>query len=336
VEWHRAAQDLLAKLHPEEDRRPRYQKLVAETNRDPNAVYLLARVEDENLDEADRLLHQAADANPPSAYAINSLAFDALVEGRFPEAVKLAEKAKHLDPQNINIRLGYRQTLLAARKWDELIGELKAAPDKSGLKVLTLEQLAQVYGLKGDEKRAESTVQQIVKEYGPANDARERQTLQATEEAKLCCCRKDVPGYLKQSAITGKPSFFPKLLQGELADAARFIDPDDAIVQRALLYLAALNAKDQKLADSQWQPLLAALAQGGGHLRALGEMLAGRRPTKVDFIRRSHIQPAQKRVLLIVVTKRHPDAAGGVLPLARMLDFNPDAASLCLQKIAGR
>jgi tetratricopeptide (TPR) repeat protein len=336
VEWHRASQELLAKLHPEEDRRPRYQKLVAETKRDPNALYLLARIEEEDLDEADKLLHEAADANPPSAYAIHALAFDALVEGRFPEAVELAEKAKHLDPHNITIRLGYQQTLLAARKWDELTRELTAAPDKPGLKVLTLEQLAQVYGLKGDEKRAESTIQQIVKQYGSATDGRERQTLQATEEAKLCCCRKDVPGYLKQAAISGKPSFFPKLLQGELAEAARFIDPDDAIGQRALLYLAALKAKDQKLADSQWQPLLAALAQGGGHLRALGEMLAGRRPIQVDFIRRSHIQPAQKRVLLIVVTKRHPDAAGGLFPLARMLDFSPDAGSLCLQKIAGR
>jgi predicted Zn-dependent protease len=335
VEWHRAFQDLTAKLHPEGDRRSRYQKLVAETKRDPNALYLLARIEEENLDEADKLLHEAAEANPPSAYAFHALAFDALVEGRFPEAVKLAEKAKHLDPQNTTIKMGYQQTLLATRKWDELIGELKAAPGSPDLKAMTLEQLAQVYGLKGDEKRAESTIQQIVKDYGSATDARERQALQAAEEAKLCCCRKDVQGYLKQAAVSGKPSFFPMLLQGKHAEAARFIDSNDAIVERALLYLAALKAEDQKLADSQWQPLLAALAEGGGHIYALGEMLAGHRPIKVDFIRRSHIQPTQKRVLLIVVAKRHPDAATGLLPLARTLDFNPDAASLCLQKIAG-
>ena len=59
----------MEQVHPEEDLRPQYQRLVADTHEHPDALYLLARVVDHDVDEDERLLRRAADAPTPSAYA---------------------------------------------------------------------------------------------------------------------------------------------------------------------------------------------------------------------------------------------------------------------------
>ncbi|HLN28323.1 MAG TPA: hypothetical protein VK395_11310 [Gemmataceae bacterium] len=87
------------------------------------------------------------------------------------------------------------------------------------------------------------------------------------------------------------------------------------------------------IADEQWQALLKDLGQAGGHERLLGDMLAGRKPAKADLIRRLHIEPEKKRVLLVVASKRLPESAKELVQLARALDFSPDPTSLCLRKI---
>ena len=86
VEWHRVYQTLMQQvLHPETDLRPRYQKLLADTQGHVDAVYLLSRVT-QDLDESDKLLKEAASANPPSGYAVAALGYRALCEGRFADA----------------------------------------------------------------------------------------------------------------------------------------------------------------------------------------------------------------------------------------------------------
>src|SRR5207253_7455895 len=94
--WHRAYQHVMEKAGREQELRPRYQQLVAETGGQLDALYLLARVED--LDESDKLLHRAATANPPSAPALHSLGFRALAAGRFAIAARWREKAGRLAP----------------------------------------------------------------------------------------------------------------------------------------------------------------------------------------------------------------------------------------------
>jgi predicted Zn-dependent protease len=333
VEWHRAYQDLMEKLHPEEDRRPRYRQLVAEMKGNPDALYLLARVEEADLDAAEQYLHQAAEANPPSIYALHALGFNALVEGRFPDAVRWAEKAHQLDPQNVVVSRGYQQALMAAKKYDELIKQLSVYQDKPGQKFFALQEQMQVYALKGDQKNAEARIHEAILYLGKRVNGPERGRLELSMRAALASCHKDVPGYLKYAIEPNKPTFYPTLLQGKLTKAAELVEEDQALDQHALLYLFALKAGDQKLAEGQWQALQKALAKDHGHSRALGEMLAGRQPVKVEQIRRFHLMPNQKRVLLVVVARRYPETAKELLPLAKTLDYDPDATSLCLQKV---
>jgi hypothetical protein len=155
-------------------------------------------------------------------------------------------------------------------------------------------------------------------------------------EMDLCCASGDLAGYLKLAQkAPGLPSFEAALLQDKLEDAAQAArtQPHDAVNQPALLYLAAREEKNQKLADEQWQQLLISLGQSSRRHRQLGEMLAGKRPLDGNLVRRLPIDPRQKRVLLVVVARRHPDQARELLPLARSLDFQRDATSLYLRKV---
>jgi hypothetical protein len=156
-------------------------------------------------------------------------------------------------------------------------------------------------------------------------------------EMVLCCHDNDVAGFLKLAAqIPDYRTFEPALLQGKLQEAAGAVErtnDDQAMSQYALLYLAALKAGNPKLAEEQWQPLLACLERGSRYPRQLGAMLAGRQPLNTDLIRRLPIEPRQKRVLLAVVAKRHPDQGKELLQLARSLNFYLDGTSLCLRQV---
>jgi hypothetical protein len=162
-----------------------------------------------------------------------------------------------------------------------------------------------------------------------------RQRVQASLELVLCYAQRDVAAFLKVAPQTPDFSpFGPALLQGKLQEAARLVAPenDKALVQHALLYLAALKAGNKKLAEEQWQALLTSLSKGGPRLRKFGEMLAGRRLNQ-DQARRLAIEPDQKRVLLAVMAKRYPESGKELLELARRLDFSPDLTSLCLRQV---
>ena len=181
-----------------------------------------------------------------------------------------------------------------------------------------------VYARKGDKKNTQATIQEILQLMGPSANAQQRRSVQNALESTVCCCNGDVPGYLKlASEFSNGLDLHSAILQGKLSVAAGLAanQKDDAsqLNPHALLHLAALKAGDKKIADEQWQALLKDLAQAGGHERLLGDMLAGRKPAKADLIRRLHIEPEKKRVLLVVASKRLPESAKELVQLALRL-----------------
>jgi tetratricopeptide (TPR) repeat protein len=336
VEWHRAYQTLMEKTHPEEDLRPAYRKLVAETGQHPDALYLLARLPQVEPDEADRLLGHAAAADPPSAYALHALGFAALVQGQFADAVRWTARAAEMAPGSVPIADGYRRSLLAAGEYDKLLEQLRQQQARPGQKLEALVEMVRVHAIKGDEAEARAAIAQALGVVGPNNDPAARQGLEANLEVVLCCARGDTAGFLERAPqVPGLSHFEPAVLRGNLREAAGQVDEagDRALVQRAVLYLAALKAGDGTLADEQWPLLLAGLDKAHGPLAQLGEVLAGRAKPDVARLRRLSIQPEQKRALLAVVARRYPETAKELLPLARKLDFSPDPFSLCLRKL---
>jgi hypothetical protein len=250
--------------------------------------------------------------------------------------VRWTRRAAELAPDNRTVNDGYRQTLLAARQYEPLLEQLRLRQARPGLKVAALAEEVRVYGLQGDEAQARAVMAQAVNAAADANDQAAREEVQAGLDMVLSCARYDAAKFLEVAPkVNGTSRFEPALLRGKLGEAAGLVDEnvDRALVQHALLYLAALKAGDGKLADEQWALLLTGLGKAHGDPGRLGEVLAGRQKPDAGRIRRLSIPPEQKRVLLVVVARRYPETAKELLPLARKLDFSPDPTSLCLRKV---
>jgi len=301
---------------------------------------LLGRINQQDLDESELLLKRAAEAVPPSIYAMNALGYSALVQGQFASALLWTQKAHAAAPQNSTMGIGYERALMAAGKFEPLLEQLRISQDLPGMKLKSLLLRLVVYGRRGDKKNTQATIQEVLQLMGPSANDQQRRMVQNALESTVCCCHGDVAGYLKiASQASAAPNLYTALRQGKLFISASLAANDKDVNDpnaHALLYLAALKAGDKKMGDEQWQALLKELAKAGGHEQLLGDMLAGRKPAKVEMIRRLHIEPEQKRVLLVVASERLPESAKELVQLARALDFSPDPTSLCLRKILGK
>lgn len=328
VEWHRVYQSHMERTHPETDLRPRYRKLLADTNGHADAVYLLARI-DPDPDESDKLLKQAASAKPPSGNAIYGLGFRALSEGRFAEASQLFERALPMLSEKLFAKKFYHDALLASGDFDKLLKLLRSESQLPGGKVSALTQMVRVYAIRGDADQARKTLAEVV-QLSPPQD---RPAAQQLFETLLCLCSNDKDGYVTTAAQT--PTFEAALLRGKLAEAADLagISNPDSDSFHGLLYLEATRTKAKDLAQSQWQALVDDLKKRGREEQLLGDILAGKKPFDARLVQRLPIEPTSKRVLLAVAAQRYPDHAKELLALARRLNFQRDAISLCLEKV---
>jgi len=331
VEWHRVYQSLMEKAHPETDLRPRYRQIMAEAKGSADAVYLLGRVEPD-IDEGEKLFRQAASATPPSGYAMYALAYRAMSEGRFADAVGWLDKAWPLFAEKAIVRPVFHDALLANGNLARLLKELQAEAQLPGMMSVAAYGISRVLAIQGDTARAKAAAADALQLFPAQNRAAFQQAL----DGMLACCTGDVDGFLKSTVGDGgPPSFEPAFLRGQLKEAATLADQpqSDADVHHALLYLAAIRAKTKDLADAQWQALLAGLAKGGRDERLLGDMLAGRKPLTVRSPQRLLIDPRSKRVYLAVLAQRLPDQAKELSALSRKLDFQRDVISLCLRRV---
>jgi tetratricopeptide (TPR) repeat protein len=336
VNNHRIYQHLIETNHPERNLRPDYEKLVVETRRDPGALYLLSRLIDG--EESDKLLAEAVEANPPSAAAMHSIGWRALAQGHFDEAIPRLKQAQKLAPNDAFVRKDFRSALSAAGQHDRLLQEIARQPGAAPNQLPQMLEQLHVHAVRADRVKAQATINTALQTIQAGSAPQVRFMWKAKMEQMLCCGTKDVTGFLACSTQEPSLSGFETCLLNEHlgAAAAAVAGPEDEGLRKAqlgLLFLAAQQAKDQKLADQQWTLLLDALAKGSRHERQLGEMLAGGRPISADALRRLRIDPRQNRVLLVVAARRHPELAKDLLPLAQKLDFHCDSISLCLGKV---
>lgn len=331
VYWHHVYQTLMQRAHPDTDLRPRYRKLVDETKDQPDALYLLARAEPDP-DEVVKKLQQAASANPPSGYALNSLAYRALCAGEFAEARRLAKKAMPMLPDPGLTRHVYRPALLANGDYDMLLTDLQPDLQQPALKPSALVEMMRVHVIEGQKNKADQRLAEVVQLYPP--EARE--VARKALEAKLPCYEKNADGYLK--AVGATPLFATAFLRRQFEKAAELADSDveGRRAAHGLLYLAATRAGDKTMADGQWQALLAELRKASPEERLFGEILEGSKPSAGGLPQRLAVDPSLKRVLLAVLAQRQPGQAKELLALARRLDFQRDAYSLCLAPYLGK
>jgi tetratricopeptide (TPR) repeat protein len=325
VDWHRTYQSIMERIHPETDLRPRYSKLVAETNGQPDALYLLARAEPDP-EEGAKQLRQAAGATPPSGYAINALGYRALCAGDFAEAKRLAKKAAPLVPDQNLVRRVYRPALLANGDYDMLLTDLQPDLQVPGLRASAITEMMLVHVLEGQKDKAAKRIDEAMQFCPPESRDAVRKGLEMT----LRCYEQDVAGYLKSRE--DESTFETTFLRHQFEKAAEIASSTegDKSTAHGLLYLAATRSGAKKMADDQWQALLAALGKAGRDERQFGEILQGRRPATGGLPQRLALEPSLKTVLLVVLAQRQPDQAKELLALARRLNYQRDVVSLCL------
>ncbi len=327
VEWHRAYQTLMERVHPETDLRPRYQKLVNDTQRDPNAIYLLGRTEPD-FDESDRLYREADNAKVASSYPAAGIGSRALAEGKFKDAVKSFQKSLKSAPKVFMIDRNYREALLADRDFDTLIPILRSEANVPDKHIPAMLEMARAEAVRGNTAEARKAVDDVTKAI--PNDPRAEDSKKALK-ALLSCYLNDEPGYL--AAFDSKESTLEAaLLKGDIAGAADRIvkSRGDETARIGLVYLAASRAGKKELAEKQWTSLLERLGKGARDERIFADLLSGKTPNTKRLAERLPISTATKRVLLTVLAQRQPSQAKELLDLAARLNYHRDAISLCL------
>jgi tetratricopeptide (TPR) repeat protein len=327
VEWHRAYQSQMERARPDVDLRPRYRKLLADTKGHADALYLLGRA-DPDLDEAEKLYRQAASANPPSGFAMYGLGYRALSEARFADARAQFEKALALLAEKYQIRLKLYQAMLANGDYDALLAALQKDAQTPGGKLDAIRQMMCVHAVRGNKAEARKALADAVQSSSPSI----REAVQKSLKSMLCCYEQDVDGYLKE--VGDSPAFEVAFLRGQLKQAASLVNADITIAtaHHGLIYLAATRSGDKDLANVQWEALLASLKKAGREEQVFGDVLAGRVPPVMRLLQRLPVEPTSKRVLLAVLAQRYPDQAEEMQTLAKRLNFQRDAVSLCLRK----
>jgi hypothetical protein len=217
--------------------------------------------------------------------------------------------------------------LLANGDFDALLQALQRDAQLPGDHLLATTQIMRVHAIRGDKAMARQKLAEVLRLSGLHDRALAQQAL----ESMLCCCEKNADGYLKSVGDT--PSFEAAFLRSHFDQAAGLVKADDpqAIAYHGLLYLQAMRSGAKDQAEASWSALLADLQKGGREQRLFGELLAGRKPLEGHAAQRVPLEPDSKRVLLAVLAQRYPDRAKDFLSLARRLDFQHDAISLCLR-----
>ena len=345
VEWHRTYQHLSDIAEPTKDLKPEYQKLVEETKRAPDAVYLLARLGEGP--ETDKLYEEAATGKPPSAAACAGLSFRSLSRGDFDKAVVWGTKAYELNPTDSVSRHRYVNSLLAAGKYAEL---LKTTEGRNAAESMQYFQarLTAFVGT-GELGAAEGEIARMVNPHGGQLTPAATQAVAQMRlglDRMLATAQRDRAKYLEISGrMTGKDLFTENILRGDPKAAAASVEPavplpissarnwEMEATRAGLLYLGAFKAKDAALADQQWKRFTDALGRGDRDGRLYAAMATGKQPFDLARAKDAVVVPSLKRVALAALARKFPEHAKELEPLAKKLDFERDEVSLCLRYV---
>lgn len=344
VNWHRAYQSTVEATTPGVDLRPEYRRLVEETKRAPDAVYLLGRIEEEPAAEA--LYREAVAGQPPSAAAATGYGFRLLARGEFGPAVEHLARARSLKPKDDRVRDYYRQALTAAKEYQRLADDLKDDGEMSqGPSSLSFRAIALIGT--GKTQEALRLPEEVLGWFNVPPGSPDGVALRRRVDRLVACVRADRKAYLALAEqAPDEVPFERALLRGRVREAAEKLPATsdqparglnfDAIDKRALVCLAAEVTGDRGLADEQVRTLAEELSHGDRDQRFFADLLAGRKPIDVEKVRWSVNPPETKRVLVALLARRSPEHRDALKRLARDLDFHRDATSLCMRALLDR
>lgn len=324
IEVHRHYQQLQEAIHPEHDLEVEYGQLLA-ADPDADMVYLAGRVT-RDPDKANELMTKAAEGS--SAYAWGALAYAALANGEYEDAMPKIDQALQLAPDNANFQQTRGLLRLATKDYDRYLDTLPK--DAAGFPedFSTLQAVVHVMGVRGDS--AESVNQYIRNTMAhyesmdgpiPSEDRETAETYLMTAHA--CGYQAESCAEASEKSEGPQDKIISKLLRGEVqaaADEAKNVEVDGAT--HACIYLLATEQGLGETAETHLTKYVTALQESGDRQsREMADVLSGAQPGSADRLIRLTQQPDLKRVALAVLAAKFPEDRQRYLALARTLNF---------------
>jgi hypothetical protein len=326
VAWHQTYLRTQESADPN-DLRAEYEQLVSETGRSPEAVYLLALLEEEPA--ATKLFEEVMAGNPTSPYLMANLAHRELGRGEPQDALRWARAAHDLRPDDPIARRVYHESLLATGKFQQLHD---ATPDYLELSgdILRdhLSAMAKLQDIAGADASFQAYMAQW--DWSTVPDRRRRWEIWAAAAMRN---RETFLKLLQDEPSPG--SYELAILDGRPHDAATFQPSrDDSVAFHALVCLAAEKAGQNNLAEAHYDALLDALWDGDRNDRQMVELIY-RDVLDFEAFRNLYVGAESKRFIAAVLARRRTSQADELLAFARKLNTRRDRAGMCLVELIG-
>jgi len=342
VNWHRMYQWAMERHDPEHDLGSEYQALLAGSPGDGDLLYLVGRVA-RDRGEALSLFRRAAAAERPSPFALYSLAYDALGQGSFEEALDLSGRAVEALPRETAFQHAQQSALLALGRIDELLEKRRAARRRSKVQAVHVPAELMLLVAKGDVDGARKTMERSFRRMQKEFGAKDAATWRVSLEASILYAEGDAEGYAKlmgrAPAFAGR--FDVLLTSGRLEEARKAVEAaakvaaEGAAQSYLAVFIAAGAAGESALARECLDAAAEGLRAGGVDEKRAADVLTAEAPPGEEEARALVLAVGLKRLVLTALGVRFPAERERYWPLARRLNFDPSFPHLLLKEVLG-
>lgn len=342
IPWHRVYQEWSAEHHPDHDLEGEYRSALAAAPEDASLLYLLGRVA-KNREEGRALFRASAEKDPPCAFGLYALAYEAIRRADFEVGLDMARKALAIEPANSDFANAEWEAMLGAGRYAELIERVRGAGENE---YLPLSEDA-LHCLAGDLDAARAALEKQIAELGGSEvppEAIERHRTFFSD--RWTYIQGDAAAWGELSAKRSAPEdlesdVWTLLALGDVEKAARALEgaeewsEDWLHTERLVLYMEATRAGKDEIARSALDGAIVELREiSRDHGRA-AEILAAETPGTIEDLTALGSPPGELRVLLAAFGTRFPERREESHDLARKLNYSPDFPFAELKRILG-
>lgn len=331
LEWHRFYQTHVEYNRPDIDLRATYRQLATELPDDGAASYLAARIEPDRSARQAYLRH-ASSAARPCAYAPNSLAFEALGEGRFADALTHLRATEKLGLDSLSFRATQRDVLLANRLYDEALAVTHSLRVKQPkpfsaptLSYLTLE-LSLACARQPGNLQVETAITAPYLASLQQHASPDQISLLADQLVAVAAyARGDETTYATRLTSNDSFRFAVAITRGDPSAATAALDDLPRVngTSWLLTYLAFRDAGASQEAEACYEKALAAFANESNEHRAVATLLrAGDADPAAICAELLSIE--DKTIIATALGHRFPEHRAAYHTLASKLNFKPE------------
>ncbi|MCC6680221.1 MAG: hypothetical protein IT445_04885 [Phycisphaeraceae bacterium] len=328
IEWHRTYQSVVGSLGRKPQLIEQYRARLSADPDNTSLMYLLARIM--QGDESTALLRQAAEGDPPCAFAYHGLAYQCEIVGDYQQAMQFNSRSRQLEPDNSLFEQKQIDLLHGAGLWQQLLdhpySELEDADDYA-----TCEWRCYLLAMmdRDDEPRQEidqMAAQLAQNDYPPqeVNDWKARQL------ALLNYYHGNADAFisLTEDQQNWAMQFETALLQKRWTDAAE-LAKEDSLGLLLAASLAQLYGQTD-IAKPMFDNALALCRDNDDDQITAAEWLSGEQAPDESSVRQLEMKPYHKSIVLLALGVRFPDQRDHYWPQAEKLnhDHRPPYFSL--------